>query len=65
MKTIKFLFLILSITCINYHVIAQDSTTVKLDDKAKAQLVKLEQQLEKIETEEKAKLKVIVSNLKF
>ena len=63
MKTIKFLFLILSITCINYHVIAQDSTTVKLDDKAKAQLVKLEQQLEKIETEEKAKLKVIISKL--
>ncbi len=63
MKTIKFLFLILSITCINYNVIAQDSTAVKLDDKAKAVLVKLEQKLAEIENEEKAKLKEIIAKL--
>jgi hypothetical protein len=53
----------LSLTCISYSASAQDSTAVKLNDKAKALLVKLEQQLDSIEKEEKAKLKDIISKL--
>lgn len=43
--------------------LAQDSTAVKLDAKAKMQLAQLEQKLKNIETEEKNKLKKIVSEL--
>ena len=63
MKNLKILILFLLLFCLNLTVQAQDSTAVKLDDKAKAQLVKLEQKLEQIESEEKAKLKDIIAEL--
>lgn len=63
MKNLKTICLFLLLFCLNLSIQAQDSTAVKLDDKAKAQLVKLEQKLEQIETEEKAKLKDIIAEL--
>ena len=63
MKNLKNLSLFLLLFCLNFNLQAQDSTAVKLDDKAKAQLVKLEQKLEQIETEEKTKLKDIIAEL--
>ncbi len=63
MKTIKLVTLLLTICILPFAGLAQDSTTVKLDKKAKMQLEKLEQKLLQIEEEEKSKLKKIISEL--
>jgi hypothetical protein len=63
MKTIKLLTILLTICIIPFAGIAQDSTSVKLDKKAKLKLELLEQKLQQIETEEKAKLKKIIAEL--
>ncbi len=63
MKTIKTLPVFLLLSLLTISAFAQDSTTVKLDDKAKMQLAQLEQKLKDIETEEKNKLKVIIAEL--
>ncbi|MGX1023650.1 hypothetical protein [Psychroflexus sp. MBR-150] len=63
MKLNKILSLLLIICIFSINAIAQDSTAVKLDDKAKKQLAQLEQKLKNIETEEKNKLKKIISEL--
>jgi hypothetical protein len=63
MKTIKLFMLLFSFSLISLTAIAQDTTAVKLDDKAKMQLVKLEEKLQTIEAEEKAKLKKMITEL--
>lgn len=63
MKTIKFITLLLSICLIPITGLSQDSTAVKLDQKAKMQLAKLELKLQQIEEEEKSKLKKIIAEL--
>lgn len=63
MKNLKSLSLLLLLFCFNFAVQAQDTTTVKLDDEAKVLLANLEQKLQQIESEEKAKLKVIIAEL--
>jgi len=63
MKTFKKLSLLLLFTLLSLNSFAQDTTQVKLDDKAKMQLAQLEQKLIDIETEEKNKLKDIIAEL--
>ncbi|MBS3737937.1 MAG: hypothetical protein KGY51_02935 [Psychroflexus sp.] len=63
MKTIKKLPILLLFSLFCYSNYAQDTTQVKLDDKAKMELAKLEKKLQEIETEEKNKLKKIISEL--
>lgn len=63
MKTIKTIIFVCSICLMSLIGKAQDSTSVKLDDKAKVQLAQLEQKLLQIESEEKDKLKKIIAEL--
>jgi hypothetical protein len=63
MKTINLFILLFTLSLMPVNISAQDSTAVKLDAKAKMELAKLEQKLQEIETEEKNKLKRIISEL--
>jgi len=63
MKTIKFFVLLLSIIGYTAAVNAQDTTAVKLDDKTKELITKLENRLVEIEKEERDNLKEIIAKL--
>jgi len=63
MRTINLFILLFTFSLMPLNALAQDSTAVKLDAKAKVELAKLEKKLQEIETEEKNKLKKIISEL--
>lgn len=63
MKTINYFILLFALSLMPFNGWAQDTTSVKLNAKAKMQLAQLEQKLQEIETEEKNKLKKIISEL--